>query len=156
MPQHWLCRAWYTYGRMHAASATCLLAVCAAVACDDGVIVEIGVIEQDGPAQIQVPTTARVGEPALIQVTTYGGGCVSVETTEVVVTDDGAEITPYDRRREGNCTAIRLEFDHNAAIRFDTPGLKVIRVNGRKMYFGGGEFQDELVQRTFSMNVEAP
>lgn len=116
-------------------------------ACDDSVV-EIGVIEMaSDPARIDVPSSLGRGESALVHVRTYGSMCMSVESTELVATEDGAEITPYDRREPGGCVLALIHFGHETHVRFDTPGTKTILVNGRR------QPGDELVQKSFSLTV---
>ena len=77
--------------------------------------------------------------------------CMSVEETEVSITEDGAEITPYDRRTPGKCVAALVQFSHEAHVSFETLGEKTIRVNGRRSA-GAGTY--ELLQVVFAMTVE--
>jgi hypothetical protein len=120
---------------------------CASAACDDSVV-EVGVIEfHNDPVVIQVPGAVKRGESALVRITTYGGGCVSMEDTEISATGDGVVITPYDRRKSGTCTHVLLRFGHEASVSFDTLGPKTVLVNGRRMP------EDELIQLPFTMTV---
>lgn len=136
-----------------------MLAACVTVGvgvvagCDDDAVVEIGVIEQPpDPARIEVPATATRGEPFGVGLVTYGDGCVSFENTEINVTEDDAEITPYDRRTVGtSCTQILLQLPHDATLMFETTGPKLIRIRGRQRQ---GELVDEVVEKTFSLMVQ--
>jgi hypothetical protein len=129
-----------------------MLTLVSAAACDDSVV-EIGVIEDHaidiGP-EIEVPTSIRRGEMALLRVTTYGGGCVSIEDTELDITANGAEITPYDRRTPPKCLLILNHFKHDAHVSFSTLGAKTILVNGRSV---AADKSEQVVQRTFTMTV---
>src|SRR5687768_14439338 len=126
-----------------------MLAVTSA-ACDDSIVV-VGVIETGpDPALIVVPDSAKRGEPARAFIRTYGSMCMSVEATEVSITEDGAEITPYDRRTPGKCVAALVQFSHEAEVSFETLGLKTIRVTGRRSADAGTY---ELVQKSFAMTV---
>lgn len=123
------------------------LALLGLLACDDSVV-EVGVIERSSdPAHIEVPASVRRGESALVRVRTYGTMCMSLEGTEVVTTEDGAEITPYDRREPGGCVQALIQFGHETYVRFDALGHKSILVNGRRMP------DDELLQKSFSLTV---
>ena len=120
-------------------------------ACDDTEpgVVEVGAIEYAGsPALIEVPTSVKLGESALVRVRTSGNGCVSLEDTEVSMFDGGVEITPYDRRKPPPCTLIQNFFMHEASVNFETLGAKTVLVNGRIV---GSTSQ--LVQKTFTMTV---
>lgn len=120
-------------------------------ACIDDSVVEIGAIEHYGhPALIQAPDTVQSGQSLLVQLMTYGDGCVAFEETDIRATEDGVEITPHDRRRSGACTQILKQIPHDAHVRFDTLGSKVIRVNGRRVDTN----LDELVQKSLSITVE--
>ena len=71
------------------------------------------------------------------------------------MSEDGVEITPYDRWQRGeDCPAIDRLVTHDANIRFETAGPKVIQVNGRRIAFIGGKMVEEIVQKSFSMTVE--
>jgi hypothetical protein len=122
----------------------------ASAACDDSVV-EVGVIESAAdPALIDVPSSVRRGEVALVHVRTLGTMCMSVEDTEVIISGEGAEITPYDRRQPGKCVYALVPLGHEAAVSFDSIGTKVILVNGRRAGNGDGY---ELVQKSFDIMV---
>ncbi len=135
----------------------CILSlVYACTACGEDAIIEVGQIEAgpSAPMRIQVPESANVGESVPVGLVTYGDGCISFEETDVSITDDGAEITPYDRRRDGGrCPLILLEFNHDTTVSFGTPGAKLIRINGRRTGSVAGERFDEVVQFDFTIDV---
>jgi hypothetical protein len=132
-----------------------MLTLAMASACDDSDdVVEIGVIERVDigiGAEIEVPSSVKIGELALVRVSTYGDGCISLDDTEVNITAGGAEITPYDRRHPPKCTSNFLVFKHEAQVRFNTLGLKTILVNGRSR--DGLPGSEQVVQKTFTMTV---
>lgn len=141
---------------MRAPSLAICLGVCTIAACDDSVV-EVGVLQfHNDPVRILVPDTARPREAVLVQIVTYGDGCVSVEDTEVEPSEEGAEITPYDRRRvgEGACPQIQLHLSHDVQITFDTAGPKTIRVHGRREYASAGETVHEPLQQSFPIMIE--
>ena len=129
------------------------LFILAAAACTD-TVVEVGVIEHDGPVNANVPSNANIGQSLLVGLATYGDGCVSFERTDVELSPDAARITPYDVRREGNCPQIQLEISHDVDLVFETAGPKTISITGRKKYFGGGQLIDEIVERSFPTMVD--
>ncbi len=141
---------------MHSLRACSLLLGCALVACADGTTVELGQIEADGaPLRIGIPASATIGQSVLVGLVTYGDGCVSFEETQVTITEHGADITPYDRRTlEAECPLILRAFDHDATVRFETAGSKVIRLTGRATGTRGGDRFDEVRQLAFPLTVE--
>jgi hypothetical protein len=105
-----------------------------AAACADG-DVEIGVVDHHGESEevLVAPSSARVGEAFTVTVNTYGGGCHEAEWMLVETTSDAAELTPYDRVRDGVCTAVLNRLPHEAELAFSTPGEKILRVHGRRV-----------------------
>ena len=125
----------------------------ASTACDDSdeSVVEIGVIEHYAvQTQIEVPSSVTRGVQALVRVTTFGDGCISLEDTEVHITADGAEITPYDRRTPPKCTANLNHFSHEAYVSFDSLGPKTIVVNGHSY---AADRSTQLVKKAFTLTV---
>lgn len=96
---------------------------------------QVGVIDfYDQPSVIEVPDTVRVGEDFQVSVRTYGGGCVSQDTTEVAVADRLAQVVPYDLHSgEGVCPDVLRTFDHEAVVRFEDEGEAEVRVIGKRM-----------------------
>jgi hypothetical protein len=85
-------------------------------------------------AQVAVPSEARAGEPFQVALTTYGGGCIREDTTEVRVTGLVAEVTPYQLApREGSsmdCT-LELRFDRREVrVVFPERGAATVRIIG--------------------------
>lgn len=86
-------------------------------------------------AVVTVPATARAGEPVVVGVTTYGGGCVREDTTVTTVVGVRADVVPYQLvytpRANEACT---LELRINARqvrLTFGTPGPAQVVVTGR-------------------------
>jgi hypothetical protein len=122
------------------AAVALLLAACAA----EDSVVELGVIEYHAePTLVEAPSNGIVGQPVTVRVVTYGGGCEALERTDVEVSRDGADVTPFVRRaipgEHEACTDILLSFQHEASVVFDTTGTKTIRVHGRRVNQGADE-----------------
>ncbi len=86
-------------------------------------------------AIVETPSAARRGEPVNVSVTTYGGGCVSADTTVATVSGLRAVVVPYQRQYQppasGACTlALRIE-RRTVPLIFATSGIAVVRVVGR-------------------------
>jgi hypothetical protein len=88
-------------------------------------------------AAVSVPAIAHAGEPVAIGVTTYGGGCVSEDTTVVTVTGAQAEIIPYQRvytpradRSEGCTLELRIA-RRQVQVTFAAPGRSQVEVISR-------------------------
>lgn len=132
--------------KSHDRRAACALAAVALLLCacaTEDSVVEPGVIDFGGdPVRIDAPSSARVGESFVVTVTTYGGGCIELERTDVELTDDGADITPLDRRRvPGPCTLVLHLFPHEVTLTFATAGTKTIHIHGRRVK---GELDEEI------------
>jgi hypothetical protein len=89
----------------------------------------------DHKPMIDAPDSAPAATPFNITVRTYGDGCITSESTDVTVLDDGADIYVYDRRRipgdNEACTLMLVYLPHEATLSFANAGLKVIRIHGR-------------------------
>ena len=99
-------------------------------------VVDVGEvwIENSRP-QIQAPATAAVGSAFAVDVTTIGDGCYAAESTDVVQSADGGELTPYDRHivplePHSACPAIALLLAHSGEFQFASPGAKLITIHG--------------------------
>ena len=115
-----------------------VLAVIALAGCDPDHVIEPGVLNfSNQPAEIEVPSSATVGEAFVVRCTTFGDGCVSFERTDLDQAADGADVFPLDRRDipsgNGTCPEILLQFHHDATLSFDSPGTKEIRFHGRNV-----------------------
>lgn len=117
---------------MRALLAFALLAGCT----DEDHVIELAVLERGGQGTfIDVPTTASIGETVHVRFMTEAGGCVRGDRTDVMLTEAGAEISPYDRRStgEGECPLDLQIVVREAELVFDTPGPKTVRVLGRRV-----------------------
>lgn len=108
-----------------------------------------GVLEaQSEPPRdvIDAPETVRAGQPFLVVVRTFGGGCEGPGGTGVIVSTDTASIMPYDLTTATTadvvCTTVLKRFVHAVVLRFDRPAEATIRIWGRRLAPGlppGGE-----------------
>jgi hypothetical protein len=94
----------------------------------------VGRIQLEGPV-VKLPSNVRRNEPVDAYVTTYGGGCISSDTTVANVAALRATIVPYQREYRplpnGACT-MELRVERRAVrLVFATAGIAVIRVVGR-------------------------
>ena len=119
-------------------SGAAVLVVALAACGEDGwdSVVEPGYLEYYGTAApISAPATARTGEPVVVRVDTFGGGCTDFESTEVTTSATAADVQPLDRRvipsGNGGCTLILEMITHEATLTFDTPGMKTVTIHGR-------------------------
>ena len=113
-----------------------LLALMYLAACAAEEVVEVGVLQ----GQIELPECVGVGREARVLVTTIGGGCVGLHSTEVEHLDEATvRLTPYDRESRGdNCTADIAYLQHEVDVTFDTPGMKTIVIRARRETMRGG------------------
>lgn len=97
--------------------------------------VEPGILYVQNQTMIHAPSVVHTNEAFTVSITTWGGGCIELRSTEVELTADGAAITPYDEYFEapegGACTLNLAPILHEASLRFETPGTKTIVVHGR-------------------------
>jgi hypothetical protein len=108
----------------------------------DEFVVDLGLIEIVGdPAVIEAPASVAVGERFLVQIVSFGGGCTSIERTDVALANDGADIRPFDRTviQDDSCTNNLAPFSHEAKLAFESSGTKTIRIHGRRMISPGYE-----------------
>lgn len=108
-------------------------------------VVELGSIE----------FSSHIPEPFVVTVTTFGGGCVMQDITVATSDDDGADVSPYDRRHilgeeEDGCTLELRRFPHEATIMFEAAGLKTIRVHGRRTV----PPNDDIIEVAFEVAVQ--
>ena len=136
------------------AGSLALLTLAAAIACSSGPTEsgsddigtsrvgegrQVGVLVFYGDtAQVTVPETVAVGEPATIVVLTAGGGCIRTGDTEVQVSGLVAELTPYDHFPSAGqiCTADFRLNTHTATVQFTQRGRATVRVRGRELPSG--------------------
>lgn len=98
----------------------------------------LGVIQYYGDSiRIVLPDSVRVGDAALVSVSTYGERCgVRQGETRVRVAGLLAEVAPFDSlvppRSDVGCTLMLVRFEHVAAVYFAQSGLGTVRVRGRR------------------------
>ena len=100
---------------------------------------QLGVLTFFGDsAQVTVPASVAVGEPATVVVLTAGGGCIRTGDTEVRVVGLDAELTPYDHFPSAGqvCTADFRLNTHTATVQFTQRGRATVRVRGREQPSG--------------------
>src|SRR3954468_23729198 len=122
-------------------------------------VVDVGFVEWVGaPFTIEIPSTVRTSERFEANLTTYGDGCTSSESTEVILQADSASITPYNRERipshDEGCPLNVILIPHQASLMFETPGTKRIIVRGRSQPGGGPGSVATDVERDISVIVE--
>ena len=83
-------------------------------------------------SDVQLASTVRVGEVTAVRFTSFGGGCIRQDSTEVAVSGLTADIHPHRVEGPANavCTA-DLRIDQNVAnLRFGEPGRARVRIVG--------------------------
>lgn len=105
----------------------------------------------DGPL-LEIPATGAAGVPFLVQISTYGNGCVEHEATDVeVISSDLAVVTPLDRVRTSGVCTMEIKFiGHRADVRFDTPGNKTVLFRGHEY----GAPPDRLIDVNTTIRIE--
>lgn len=87
------------------------------------------------PQTIDVPATARAGEPIQVGVTTYGGGCIREDTTIVTVSGSQAEVVPYQLvyspKSNEACTAELRVNRRKVSVTFGAAGSAAVIIRGR-------------------------
>lgn len=87
------------------------------------------------PVVVEVPESATAGSPLAVAVTTYGGGCVSEDTTVVQVDGLRADVVPYQRIYQpgvnGACTMELRVTRRMVSVVFASAGRATVRVIGR-------------------------
>src|SRR5918997_3946272 len=81
---------------------------------------------------VQLAATVRVGEVTTVRFTSFGGGCIRQDETEVAVSGLTADIRPHRSELPPNtvCTS-ELRIDQNVAeLRFAEPGRARVRIVG--------------------------
>lgn len=98
-----------------------------------------GTIEFYGdPVRVGVPSTAEPGQPFVVTVITYGGGCIQKGETKVEVEALRAEVRPYDYdilptlSANETCTADLRYYEHTATLRFEETGTAEVVFSGRR------------------------
>ena len=115
-----------------------LVAACTAAGPDDSSLLKAA---ERGPALlafygdtavVQLAATVRVGEVTTLRFTSFGGGCIRRDETEVTVSGLRADIRPRRSELPPNtvCTA-ELRIDQNVAeLRFSESGRARVRIVG--------------------------
>lgn len=105
---------------------------------------ELGTINFYGePVQVEVPSSVRQGQPFVVTVVTYGGGCIGKGETKVEGKALRAEVRPYDYDISptlpinGTCTTELRHYEHTATLRFVEVGTAEIVFYGRKENLSG-------------------
>ena len=84
---------------------------------------------------VDVAPTVRVGEPLVVQFTTYGGGCIDADTTVAIVSGRLASVIPYQRyftpRSGGGCTRELILERRTVHLVFTSTGSATLRFIGR-------------------------
>ncbi len=107
-----------------------------------------GTIEFYGdPVRVGVPTTAELGQPFVVTVITYGGGCIEKGETKVEVEVEvealRAEVRPYDYDispalpANGGCTDELNLYEHTTTVTFTEAGMAEIVFYGQKKNASG-------------------
>lgn len=84
-----------------------------------------------------LPPSAAAGADFTITVTSVGDGCSAPARTDVRYESNVAIVTPYDNQvvwlpPNWGCPDILLTHVHVATLRFTTPGVAQVRVEGRR------------------------
>jgi hypothetical protein len=88
------------------------------------------IVAEHDTLAFHVPDTVMSGVPFDVSFSTFGGGCVRAPARTAITRSPGTVVMqPYDRHIGGHaCPRDRMKLAHSARLRFDTPGVEVIRV----------------------------
>jgi hypothetical protein len=130
-----------------------------AAACNSVDHVEVAFVEWvDEPFAFSIPTSVSAGQSFEAVLTTYGDGCASVDSTDVVVDSASASITPFDRERvpagSETCVSNVMLLAHSVQLVFDASGTKTLVVHGRRRPGGGPTNTPTDVQHEVSVDVQ--
>lgn len=119
------------------AAALSLLAACG----DDGglvpvtVLVPASVVFYGDTAAVTVPDSVRAFVPFVVTVQSFGGGCIALDQTGVVVSGNRADVRPLVREPHPAapvaCTSDLRILTHSAPVTFTQPGTATVVVHGR-------------------------
>ena len=85
---------------------------------------------------LESPDSAEAGKSFDVEIASVGpSSCVRADGTEVSMRGDTAEIVAYFGYRGGICTADVHRTVQRATVRFDRPGVAVIRRRGPTQVF---------------------
>lgn len=93
----------------------------------------------DERAQDVISAPARVGVRKDFQITinTFGSGCENEGETSVIYSATGATLLVYDItiavRPDVVCTAVMRRMPHIVTVRFEKPGVALLRIWGRRL-----------------------
>ena len=119
-------------------------------------VLEVGVIEYLGrEGEIAgLDAAFEVGMPRRVVVETFGGGCVTQGSIEVVEEEEVTYLTPFDRRfippDDGGCISVLFTYRHEIELSFHEVGTRHVVVKGR----GVDEVGEFLVEREYSLEVQ--
>lgn len=132
--------------------AIAIVAAAALVACQDSTGPQL----EFGNASIGKPTSSKsvvalseqpkVNAPIELTVNTFGyNGCWGRTRTELIATEQGAIIIPYNGQL-GNpraaCLSVEVEITHRVSLTFRSPGTKTITVLARDYETGANRQVD--------------
>jgi hypothetical protein len=84
---------------------------------------------------VTLPDSARAGQPFVVQVRSFGGGCIQQDQMAVVVTGSRVDLRPLVREPHPAasvvCTADLRLLTHSAPVTIATPGTATVVVHGR-------------------------
>ncbi len=119
------------------AAALSLLTACG----DDGglvpttVLLPATVVFYGDTAAVTVPDSVRAFVPFVVTVQSFGGGCIALDQTGVVVSGNRADVRPLVREPHPAvptvCTADLRILTHSAPVTFTQPGTATVVVHGR-------------------------
>lgn len=95
----------------------------------------IGSFSTEGPPIVVLSDTMRAGVPFAVTVNTLGSdGCWQAERTDVVNSERGAIIAPYNKSNAlpgSACTQMIIGIAHRMTLLFATAGEKILQVRAR-------------------------
>ncbi len=111
-----------------------------------------GTIEFYGEtAQVEVPISTKQGQPFVVIVVTYGGGCIEKGETKVEVEALRVEVRPYDYDAtpvSGSCNDNLRLHKHTATLRFEETG------NAEVVFFGQKENANGITQTSVTRTLK--
>ncbi len=116
------------------------LAVAGAIACGDGLdagptdVLRPAVIEFfDQPVLINLPGQAAAGQPVVLEVVSFGNGCVRLGETRVTERASGFLVEPFDFETVGIdvvCAEILNSITHAVSLTFPSAGTFTVEIRG--------------------------
>ena len=86
---------------------------------------------------ITAPKSVQVRKDFQLTINTFGSGCESEGDTSVIYSATGATLMVYDVtiavRPDVVCTAVMRRMPHIVMLRFEKPGVALLRVWGRRV-----------------------